>query len=141
MLHREWRELSVGGIYRSFRYFLFRLWGVAGLKSRAPKCQGLLDGWVGRDFRLRSYGASPRQESPVLRLRGVWVGDFFGVDFADDLDGRYNVEVYAAFFEGAALPEALFCVGFYPAGDELLPAGDVDADVVAWMGGEVVLHG
>ena len=70
-----------------------------------------------------------------------WVGGFFGVDFADDLDARHNVEVDAAFFEGAALPEALFCVGFYPAGDELLPAGDVDADVVAWMGGEVVLHG
>ena len=52
MLHREWRELSVRGIYRSFRYFLFRLWGVAGLKSRAPKggevC--LTVGWEGRIY-------------------------------------------------------------------------------------------
>ena len=70
-----------------------------------------------------------------------WVGDFFGVDFADDLDARHNVEVDAAFFEGAALPESLFCAGFNLAGDELLPAVDEDADVVAWMGGEVVLHG
>ena len=69
------------------------------------------------------------------------MGYFFGVDFADDLDGWHNVEVYAAFFEGAALPEALFCEGFNLAGDELLPAVDEDADVVAWMGGEVVLHG
>ena len=66
-----------------------------------------------------------------------WQVDFFGVDFADDLHGGYNVEADAAFFEGAALPESLFCAGFNLAGDELLPAGDVDADVVAGVEGEV----
>jgi hypothetical protein len=65
------------------------------------------------------------------------VGGFFGVDFADDLDTRHNVEVNAAFFEGAALPEALFCEGFNLAGYEALSAGDEDADVVAGMDGEV----
>ena len=96
------------------------------------KCQGLLDGWFVAHF--RAYLGDKL-------VCCSWVGGFFGVDFADDLDARHNVEVDAAFFEGAALPESLFCAGFYPAGDELLPAVDEDADVVAWMGGEVVLHG
>ena len=70
-----------------------------------------------------------------------WLVDFFGVDFADNLDARHNVEVYAAFFEGAAYPEQLFCAGFNLAGYELLPAGDIQADVVAGLGGEWVGHG
>lgn len=60
-----------------------------------------------------------------------------GIDFADDLDRRHNVELNAAFFERATLPESLFCEGFYLAGDETLPTGDEQADVIAGEEGEV----